>query len=52
VLQRRGGDYLACVAEMTRLFEGGLQDVHREELSNAVSFGLLDLRLLSLSLDR
>jgi len=43
---------LACVAEMTRLFEGGLEDSDREELANAVSSGLLDLRLLSLSLDR
>jgi hypothetical protein len=43
---------LACVAEMTRLFEGGLEDGDREELANAVSSGLLDLRLLSLSLDR
>jgi hypothetical protein len=43
---------LACVAEMTRLFEGGLDDSDREELANAVSSGLLDLRLLSLSLDR
>src|SRR6266481_7149045 len=42
---------LACVAEMTRLFEGGLEDSDREELANAVSSGLLDLRLLSLSLD-
>jgi hypothetical protein len=43
---------LACVADMTRLFEGGLEDSDREELANAVSSGLLDLRLLSLSLDR
>jgi hypothetical protein len=43
---------LACVAEMTKLFEGGLEDGDREELANAVSSGLLDLRLLSLSLDR
>jgi hypothetical protein len=43
---------LACVAEMTRLFESGLEDGDREELANAVSSGLLDLRLLSLSLDR
>ena len=43
---------LACVAEMTRLFESGLEDTDREELANAVSSGLLDLRLLSLSLDR
>ena len=43
---------LACVAEMTRLFESGLEDSDREELANAVSSGLLDLRLLSLSLDR
>jgi hypothetical protein len=43
---------LACVAEMTRLFEGGLEEGDREELANAVSSGLLDLRLLSLSLDR
>ena len=43
---------LACVAEMTRLFEGGLEDSDREELANAVSSGMLDLRLLSLSLDR
>jgi hypothetical protein len=43
---------LACVAEMTRLFEGGLEDGDREELANAISSGLLDLRLLSLSLDR
>jgi hypothetical protein len=43
---------LACVAEMTQMFEGGLEDSDREELANAVSSGLLDLRLLSLSLDR
>ena len=43
---------LACVAEMTRLFEGGLEDGDRDELANAVSSGLLDLRLLSLSLER
>jgi hypothetical protein len=43
---------LACVAEMTQLFEGGLEDTDREELANAVSSGLLDLRLLSISLDR
>ena len=43
---------LACVAEMTRLFEVGLEDGDREELANAVSSGLLDLRLLSLSMDR
>jgi hypothetical protein len=43
---------LACVAEMTQMFEGGLEDSEREELANAVSSGMLDLRLLSLSLDR
>jgi hypothetical protein len=43
---------LACVAEMTQMFEGGLEDSDREELANAVSSGMLDLRLLSLSLDR
>jgi hypothetical protein len=43
---------LACVAELTKLFEAGLEDGDREELANAVSSGLLDLRLLSLSLDR
>ena len=42
---------LACVAEMTKLFEGGLETDDREELANAVSSGLLDLRLLSLSLE-
>ncbi len=43
---------LGCVAEMTKLFEGGLEADDREELANAVSSGMLDLRLLSLSLDR
>jgi len=43
---------LACVAEMTQMLEGGLEDSDREELANAVSSGMLDLRLLSLSLDR
>jgi hypothetical protein len=49
VVRRR---LLACVAEMTQMFEGGLEDSEREELANAVSSGMLDLRLLSLSLDR
>jgi hypothetical protein len=43
---------IACVAEMTRMFEGGLGNEEREELASAVSSGLLDLRLLSVSMDR
>ena len=43
---------LASIAELTKLFESGLEDGDREELANAVSSGMLDLRLLSLSLDR
>ena len=41
---------MSGIAELTELFQAGVTETQREDLAEAVSAGMIDLKLLSMSM--